>query len=84
MEQANATAGAPVHSMVTRRRCPECDGDNLEWGDSMRNTSGVVDGRLRMHDVACEFFLGCCDCSETVLVVAAGDVAAFLTAETYG
>jgi hypothetical protein len=83
MKELKDSPDAIVHPIVTRRRCPECNGDNLEWGVSMRNTSGVVDGRLRMHEVACDFFLGCRDCSETVLVIKADEVAEFLTQETY-
>lgn len=59
--------------------CPECGGTNFSWDYAKRNTSGVVDGRLRMHDIAVDFFLGCNDCSETVRVVPAGEVADFLT-----
>lgn len=84
MEQPNTPTDASDHAVVTRRTCPECRGDNLEWGVSMRKTSGVADGRLRLHEVACDFFLGCCDCSETITVVDANQIATHLTDETYG
>ena len=46
--------------------CPNCGSSNLSWEHSLVNQSGVVDGRLRMHDIGVMFHLGCDDCSETV------------------
>lgn len=72
------------NNISVRRQCPECGGSNLEWGVAIRNTSGVVDGRLRAHDMTCDMFLGCAECSETIMVVDANEVAAYLTEVTYG
>lgn len=58
--------------------CPECGGADLEWQPTYQTNSGVVDGRLRMHDVRCNFVLGCNSCSETLRVVSADEFAAAL------
>lgn len=49
--------------------CPGCDSPELEWFVSTRNTSGVVDGRLRLNEVGVDLVLGCKECSMTVRVV---------------
>lgn len=59
-------------------KCPNCDGTEFKWHAGVRNTSGVVDGRLRMHDVHPIFFLGCEECSETVKVTDGDRIAEFL------
>ncbi len=64
-----------IESSVEQKRCRNCDSENLEWGVYTLNSGGAVDGRLKMHDFQCEFFLGCQDCSETILVVSADDIA---------
>lgn len=63
------------------RKCKSCGSEKLTWFPSMRNTSGVQDGRLRMHDVTCDFVLGCDECSDTVTVMNADTVAMVLTAQ---
>ena len=59
--------------------CPECGSRHLSWFCSTHNTSGVVDGRLRMHDVGVQFVLGCDECSETVQVVSGDKIAERMT-----
>lgn len=60
------------------RECPECGSSDTEWHCALTTNSGVVDGRLRMHDVASVFYLGCNCCSETIRTVSGDDVARFL------
>lgn len=59
--------------------CKECGSKDLSWFPAMRNTSGVVDGRLKLNEVVCDFALGCNECSETLKVIAADAVAELLT-----
>lgn len=62
--------------------CRHCGAgnDQLRWHCGKRNTSGVVDGRLRMHDVSTIFYLGCEQCSETLQVVSGDTIAELLNA----
>jgi len=67
-------------SLIGRGICPNCGETRLVWGHAQENTSGVVDGRLTMRDVATVFYLGCEECSETLISrVDAETVAAALT-----
>ena len=60
------------------KKCRECGSQFLSWQPCMVNTSGVVDGRLRLNEVTCNFILGCDDCSETLKIMSANDVAEVL------
>jgi len=73
----------PDGMVVAKPKCPNCDSSELSWAPHLLNNSGVVDGRLRMHDVSCSFVLGCDECSETVRVIDA-DAAARLIAAAPG
>jgi hypothetical protein len=67
-------------SLVARGICRECGSGALVWQAGPVNTSGVVDGRLTMRDVETQFWLGCEECSETLISgVSADQVAAALT-----
>lgn len=47
-------------------KCPECGSGNVTWEYALRNTaSGVVDGRLKLNEIAAVCYAGCEDCSET-------------------
>lgn len=59
-------------------KCRECGSGSLNWFAHKENKSGVQDGRLCMHDVRGIFVLGCDDCSATLAVVSADDIAAHL------
>ncbi len=59
--------------------CPECGSTDTEWHCSQQTNSGVVDGRLRMHDVHTVFFLGCNECSETIRTIGGDKLARLLT-----
>ena len=65
--------------MKTLSKCRTCGSSDLSWSTHLRNTGGAQDGRLRMHEIACDFVLGCNECSETLCVVGADDVAEYLT-----
>jgi len=60
--------------------CTECGSNDLVWHCSLDNRSGIVDGRLRMHDVTPMFYLGCEYCSETLQTISGDQVAEQLTA----
>jgi hypothetical protein len=67
-------------SLVARGICRECGGGPLVWSAGPVNVSGVADGRLTMRDVVTEFYLGCEECSETLISgVSADEVATALT-----
>lgn len=60
--------------------CKNCGGTDLEWFAHVRALNDVQQGRLNTHDVGCVFVLGCEECSETLHVVKADDIAALLNA----
>ncbi|CAD0363838.1 hypothetical protein QYG06_17900 [Xanthomonas euvesicatoria] len=77
-------AAAPVqvevlHVSGVPEACKHCGGTAFEWFAHKRAASDVVDGRLRTHEVQCSFVLGCLDCSETLMVVAADTIAGMLS-----
>jgi hypothetical protein len=49
--------------------CGNCHGTDLHWHVHKVNRSGVVDGRLRAHDLGVQFYLGCEGCSETLMTI---------------
>lgn len=59
--------------------CKECGGDQLRWHSQVKNTSGVVDGRLRSHEIRPIFVLGCDECSETLKVIDGDEAASIMT-----
>jgi hypothetical protein len=58
------------------RECPNCGSENLSPPTPfLQNVSGgVVDGRLKMNDIAIHFAVGCNDCSETIRILTAREV----------
>lgn len=58
--------------------CKHCDSTDLEWFAHLRVLNDVPHGRLNTHDVGCVFVLGCAECSETLHVVKAADIAPLL------
>jgi len=64
--------------MTTPNKCKECGSKRLTWSASVENTGGCEDGRIRLHEVSGIFTLGCDECSETVAVVNADDIANFI------
>lgn len=69
-------------SLVARGICPECESDRLVWAADVAKTNNIVNGMLSLVDVEAQFYLGCEECSETLIhSVSADEVAVFLTKE---
>lgn len=60
------------------KNCPECGSDDLSWQATVKNKTGVQQGRLRTNEVGGIFYLGCGCCSATVWVLDSDKVADFL------
>lgn len=60
-------------------KCRECGSTSLTWDTHNKNISQAQQGRLTTQDIRCQFVLGCDHCSETLAVVSADQVAAWLT-----
>ncbi len=58
-------------------KCKECESANLKW-QAFIKTNHVQNGRLSTHDCTPMLVLGCEDCSATIAIVRADDVAEFL------
>lgn len=55
--------------------CPECHSSaNLNWVLFPDNTTGVADGRLKMHEINIKAYLSCEYCSETIEVITTGAI----------
>lgn len=63
------------HGVKPPVRCNNCGGIKLKWHADIRVPSSVVDWRLRAHEVKPIFVLGCEECSETVAVAPAEEIA---------
>ena len=59
-------------------KCKECGSTHLSWDTSIVNRSDVQHNRLSINDVQCIFFLGCDECSETLMIVSADKIAAHM------
>lgn len=55
--------------------CSNCGSKSLSWGAFVRASSDIPQGRLRTSDVRGFFSLGCNDCSESLQVVSADEIA---------
>ena len=64
--------------MKTPSKCRTCGSSELIWF-TLRNTGGAQGEPLRMPEIAYDFILGCKECSETLRVLRADDVAEYLT-----
>ena len=64
--------------MNTPSKCRACGSSDLIWF-ILRNTGGAQGEPLRMPEIAYDFILGCKECSETLRVLRADDVAEYLT-----
>lgn len=51
------------------KTCPTCDSPHITWDIGKRSGGGIADGRLRIHDIAVELYLGCETCSETIRIL---------------
>lgn len=70
---------AQPHAPITR--CKECGSSALTWHTANLNRSDVQQGRLRTGDIECVHFLGCDDCSETLVMLRAEQLADMLNAK---
>ncbi|MNQ43188.1 hypothetical protein D3C85_569080 [compost metagenome] len=61
--------------------CKQCGSTSLFWFATNTNRTGVMEGRLRTHEITCEFVLGCNDCSETLRVISADSLAEHMNRE---
>lgn len=61
------TCGDCRRSLVARGVCPECGEEKLAWSAGPVKLTPVVDGRLTMRDVETQLYLGCEECSETLI-----------------
>jgi hypothetical protein len=66
-------------SIPTITHCPECQSKSLSWQTHNKIASGVQQGRLNSNDIQCQLVLGCNSCSETLSIISADMVAAWLT-----
>lgn len=66
--------------MKVPTKCRECGGESLTWDTHNRIRLGcpVQQGRLKTNEVECLFVLGCDECSETLAVLSADDIAGLL------
>lgn len=64
--------------------CPECGSTDTEWHCSQHTSSGVMEGRLRTHEVSTQFFLGCNHCSETIRIISGNELARLMTEAANG
>lgn len=55
--------------------CSNCGSKRLSWDTTVIKNTGVQDGRLKLNETSGLFYLGCDECSETLLKVSAEDVA---------
>jgi hypothetical protein len=59
-------------------KCKNCEAESLFWFADVYNSGHAVDGRLRSSEVVPIFVLGCEECSETIMVVDASEIAIIL------
>lgn len=55
--------------------CSNCGSKLLSWDTTVVKNTAVQDGLLKLNEVSGLFYLGCDECSETLLKVSADDVA---------
>lgn len=73
-QQVNALAAG----LGNDTRCPKCGSRSLRWDCTLRARHAVPDGRLKLNEVSGLFYLGCEECSETVIRVSDDDVTKLL------
>lgn len=66
-------------SITKITECRECGSKSLTWQTHNKNISDAQHGRLRTSDIRCQLILGCDQCSETLAIMSADQVAAWLT-----
>lgn len=66
-------------ALVSNGMCSFCGGTRLFWDWAAENAGSACDGRLRLSEIRTVFYLACEECSETLLILRAGQVAEHLT-----
>lgn len=66
-------------SITKITECRECGSKSLTWQTHNKNISDAQHGRLRTSDIRCQLTLGCDECSETLVIMSADQVAVWLT-----
>ncbi|WP_151883301.1 hypothetical protein [Pseudomonas putida] len=66
-------------SITKITECRECGSTSLSWQTHNKNISDAQHGRLRTSDIRCQLILGCDHCSETLAIMSADQVEAWLT-----
>lgn len=61
--------------------CRNCEGNLLSWFSSTKNCGTAQDGRIKMNEVQAIFVLGCDECSETMMIVPADEIAELMNLE---
>lgn len=84
VELDDMTCTACRDALIRRGVCPECGEEKLAWSAGPVKVNTVADGRLTMRDVETQFYLGCEECSATLIhSVSADQVAQFLNDERW-
>ena len=63
-----------------KTKCKNCGGMLNSWFTANRVNSVAVDGRLKSNEISCDFVMGCDECSETLRVVPAEEIASQMNA----
>ena len=58
--------------------CPNCGSKKHSWDTTVIKNTRVQDGLLKLNETSGLFYLGCDECSETLLRVSAEDFASYL------
>lgn len=66
---------------MTAATCKACGSTDLSWQTHNRALGGIQQGRLNTSDVQCQFVLGCNNCSETLKVLSADQVAELMNGQ---
>lgn len=72
-EVEDTTCRSCRNRMVAEGRCPACGEYRLAWSAGPVKLNTVADGRLTMRDVETQFYLGCNECSETLITGVTAD-----------
>lgn len=73
---ADMNCAACRRSLISRGVCPNCGGKKLAWDTAPAVRPGISPGRYNASDVTTEFYLGCGECSETLISAVPADVVA--------
>lgn len=72
------TAATPAALPWNVDLCPNCGSKKHSWDTTVIKNTAVQDGLLKLNETSGLFYLGCDECSETLLRVSAEDVASYM------